>query len=161
MSVWENDESDANAPRGRGEFSMRAHRMLVRVLLALRGEAKRSPDSDRDNRYDSLRAEALADRIMLEFPRRVLPLGLAALAALVIFCSLPLVRDAIGQGPVIVANTTMTNAVESGLRQRGSEMSDGIEALKAIVVPFTSDDAPLETSAPIPPFEATAPFKSS
>jgi ABC-2 type transport system ATP-binding protein len=106
-------------------------------------------------------AEALADRIMLEFPRRVLPLGLAALVALVIFCSLPLVRDAIGQGPVIVANTTMTTAVESGLRQRGSEMSDGIEALKAIVVPFTSDDAPLETSAPIPPFEATAPFKSS
>ncbi len=163
--AWENREASDNARRS-GQFSVKAQRVLVRVLLALRGEARRSPDPD----FDTRRAEALADRILLDFPRRVLPLGLAALAAILLFCMLPFVRDTIRQGSilpsqVVAAEASMTSAVESGLRQRGSEMSDGFETLKAIVVPFASDDAPLEVPvpapAPTPSAQATAPFKAS
>ena len=81
-----------DARSGRSGFSLRAERLLVRVLLILRREAKPS-ESARSRQ----RAEELADLILTDFPRRVLPFGLAALVIIAIVSAMPLVRD-IAQG---------------------------------------------------------------
>ena len=113
--------------------SGRAQRALVRVLLALRGEATRCGAKSRDR----ARAEALADRIMLELPRSVLPLGIAAAV------------------PV-------SSVVERGIRENGAALSDGLGALREIVAPFAAETAPIEEpSALAPPANAAAPFSRS
>ncbi|MFM1867157.1 MAG: hypothetical protein RL591_565 [Planctomycetota bacterium] len=162
MSDWHEPSNDA----GRDGPSMRAERLLVRVLLSLRSEARRSTDPCHDHQ----RAEALANRIMAEFPRRVLPVGLAAMLVVVLYTSFPLVRDMLPDAAGGAQSTPVATAVETGLRQQGSAMSDGIEALRAIVGPFSApsttpthehaspssaDDAVHEHS------EAAAPFQKS
>ena len=162
MSDWHEPSNDA----GRDGPSMRAERLLVRVLLALRCEARRSTNPCHDHQ----RAEALASRIMAEFPRRVLPVGLAAMLVVVLYTSFPLVRDMLPDAAGGAPSTPVATAVEAGLRQQGSAMSDGIQALRAIVGPFSapsttpthehasssaSDDAVHEHS------EAAAPFQKS
>ena len=64
----------SNSVFSNSAFSDRAQRLLVRALLALRGEARVAHDSPLEHE----RAQRLADRILLEFPRRVLPIGIAA-----------------------------------------------------------------------------------
>jgi len=141
-------------------MSSRAERVLVRILLALRREARCSSDRAADAR----RAEELADVILCDFPRRVLPYGMAALVGITILCALPLVRDAaVANHAAGSGGTAVANVVESSLRSRGRAMSDGIEAIRAVVSPFAAESAPVpEPAATVtPPQEATAPFRKS
>ncbi|MFM7259603.1 MAG: hypothetical protein ACKO3W_03270 [bacterium] len=85
---------------------------------------------------DARRAEILADRILADFPRRVLPIGLAAIAIVVLACLFPLVRDALPAAQLGAQPTPVAAALESGLRTQGEAMSEGIETLRAIVRPF-------------------------
>lgn len=163
MSDW----TDLSEDDGRHGPSVRAQRLLVRMLLALRRESRRTHDTDRD--YE--RAELLANRIMAEFPRRVLPVGVAAMLVVVVFASFPLVRDVLPDAAGGAQPTPVATAVEAGLRQQGSAMSDGIQALRAIVGPFSAPaNAPTEDRAtpiledegsPQQSSEATAPFQKS
>ncbi len=143
------------------DFKVRAQRILVRVLLALRSESKRPPVGSTDAFRDDLRAETLADRIMLDFPHRVLPIGLAAVVLLVVFCSLPLVHDLLPASGMVAQSTPVAAVVESGLKERGADMSEGMNAIREIVLPFASGDAPIEPTRMAPPSEAVAPFKKS
>ena len=145
---------------GRG----RAERVLVRILLALRREARCSPDRAADAR----RAEALADVILSDFPRRVLPFGMAALVVITVLCALPLLRDAaVASQGAGASGSTVAHVVESSLRDRGRAMSDGIDAIRAVVAPFAPDTASDASSAaeaqPVvaPPADASAPFRKS
>ncbi|MFM7133638.1 MAG: hypothetical protein ACKO0W_04910 [Planctomycetota bacterium] len=154
-----------NAP-GTGEFGARAHRLLVRVLLALRGEVRRS-----DNPLaDEARVQLLADRIMREIPRRVIPVGLAALVVVGAFCAMPLVRDVIEHGADDQpAAATVASTVERGLRERGRAMSDGFAELRQVVEPLSGssgaiaeEEALSEEQGPVSLTEvALAPFKKS
>lgn len=151
---------------GTGEFGARAHRLLVRVLLALRGEARRS-----DNPLaDEARVQLLADRIMREIPRRVIPVGLAALVVVGAFCAMPLVRDLIEHGADDrTSAATVASTVERGLRERGRAMSDGFAELRQVVAPLSGSAATIgeeepvaEEAGPVSPTEvALAPFKKS
>jgi hypothetical protein len=147
-------------PTGRSGFSLRAERLLVRVLLALRREARPS-----DRARSQQRAEELADLILTDFPRRVLPFGIAAIAIIAIVCSLPLLRD-VAQGDAgIVAASPAVLTVESGIRQRGAAVGDGIDAIRTMVAPFASDSAGVDSAASdavaAPPCDARAPFSKS
>lgn len=139
--------------------SSRAQRLLVRVLLSLRSEARSRPLSSRDR----ARAEVLADRIMLELPRSVLPLGIAAMFIVGVVCLMPLMRDALPSGPEDRA-APVASVVEHGIRSQGAALSDGIRALREVVAPFAGDDAPLQEAASVevaPPSDAAAPFRRS
>jgi hypothetical protein len=141
-------------------MNSRAERVLVRILLALRREARCSAGSAADAR----RAERLADVILSDFPRRVLPYGMAALVLITILCALPLVRDAAVANQLDGAGgTPVANVVESSLRSRGRTMSDGFEAIRAVVAPFAADTAPVAEPPAVvtPPREAAAPFRKS
>lgn len=127
---------------GDGGFSSRTQRLLVDVLLALRGEARRSPNPS----FDRARAEALADEILAAFPRRVLPIGAAALVALVVFSAMPLVRDALPGAGLVEPEVPVASIVETSLRERGSALGDGLEAIGAIVVPFAVEEHPVDDS---------------
>lgn len=161
------DAGDRDGAERRGpNASVRTQRLLVRVLLALRGESRRTSSPARDAR----RAELLADRILADFPRRVLPIGLAAVAIVVLACSFPLVRDALPAAHLGAQSTPVATALESGLRTQGEAMSDGIEALRAIMTPFaggaSSAAAPgaetaIDESSEVSPEAATAPFTQS
>jgi hypothetical protein len=147
-----------------GHGGGRAERILVRILLALRREARCSPDRDADAR----RAEALADVILSDFPRRVLPFGMAALVVITVLCALPLLRDAaVATQGAGASGSTVAHVVESSLRDRGRAMSDGIDAIRAVVAPFAPDTASDPSSAPeaqpvvAPPADASAPFRKS
>lgn len=129
---------------GDGGFSSRTQRLLVDVLLALRGEARRSPDAA----LDRARAESLADQILSNFPRRVLPIGAAALVALVVFSAMPLVRDALPGAGLVEAEVPVASIMEASLRERGSAIGDGLEAIGAIVVPFTVEEQPVDGARP-------------
>lgn len=146
-------------PERPGRFSMRAERLLVRVLLCLRRESRASADPDRDAR----RAEALADEILADFPRRVIPFGVAALAVIAVACAMPLMRDLAVKHGVSSEAVCATAVVETGLRGRTAEVSDGFEALRAVVAPFTpelvGEETPDERTAL--PEEAAAPYKRS
>jgi len=154
-------DDDSFGQSGRSGFSLRAERLLVRVLLALRREA-RPTDSARSQR----RAEELADIILTDFPRRVLPFGIAALVIIAVACSLPLLRDLARGDSGIVAASPAVLTVESGIRQKGAAMSDGLDALRTMVAPFASDAATaepapgMEDRAPTP-CDARAPFSKS
>ena len=153
-------ETPGDTP-GRSGFSLRAERLLVRVLLLLRREA-RSTDGHRSRR----RAEELADIILSDFPRRILPFGLAALIIIAILCTLPLVRDLARGDSGVVAAAPAAFAVESGLRQRGAAVGDGIEAIRAIVAPFATDGSGSDSAGSgddrtAPPRDARAPFSKS
>jgi len=159
------DDRDG-ALRPRPNASVRAQRLLVRVLLALRGESRRTSSPARDAR----RAELLADRILADFPRRVLPIGLAAVAIVVLACSFPLVRDALPTAHLGAQSTPVATALESGLRTQGAAMSDGIEALRAIMTPFaggaSNGSAPdaetaIDEATEVSPEAAAAPFTQS
>lgn len=148
---------DADPARQRP--SSRAQRALVRVLLALRAEARRpSPSS-----IDRVRAEALADRIMMELPRSVLPLGIAAIFIVGVVCLMPLVRGAVADSANEAA-IPVARVVEQGVRERTNALNDGFSALREVVAPFAFDeertrgaDRPL----PPPPADAAAPFSRS
>ena len=155
MSTFEQDPHEFDADRGC--FSQRAQRLLVRVLLALRSEARRSANPARDAR----RAEELADRILADFPRRILPLGMAAVVAIVIFCAVPLVHDAIPATDLQASNAPVADVVAAGLRNRTAAVSDGIQTMQTVLQPFASDSAPAEPERPAPPCDAAAPFKKS
>jgi hypothetical protein len=117
----------------RHDLSTRAHRLLVRVLLCLRGEARRS-----DNPLaDEVRVQLLADRIMREIPRRVIPVGIAALVVVGAFCATPLVRDAIEHRDAAGARATVASVLEQGIRERGQTMSDGLSELRQAVAPLS------------------------
>ncbi|MCE2881687.1 MAG: hypothetical protein LW636_04930 [Planctomycetaceae bacterium] len=138
-------------------FSVRAQRVLVRVLLALRCEARRSPDPA----FDAMRAEELADRIMRELPRRVLPVGLCALALVAVVCLIPIARDYMPRGE---AKASVAQVVESSIREQGAAVNAGLGALRAVVAPFAGDAASEsdEGEAPAPEGAvAVAPFKRS
>ncbi|MBI1302423.1 MAG: hypothetical protein GC172_01320 [Phycisphaera sp.] len=142
-------------------------RMLVRVLLALRCEARRSPDPA----VDRLRAEQLADRIIAELPRSVLPLGIAALLVVAVVCIGPLARDAVTERKALVGPTPVATVVEAGIREQGAALQDGFATIRAIVEPFAgSGSAPADGAsagsrgfAPCsdPPCDAAAPFPRS
>lgn len=139
--------------------SSRAQRLLVRVLLALRSEARSRPGSTSDR----ARAEALADRIMLELPRSVLPIGIAALFIVGVVCLMPLMRDALADGSEL-RTTTVASVVESGIRNQGAALSDGIGAIREVVAPFAGEITPtaIDDAAPsVPPSDAKAPFSRS
>jgi hypothetical protein len=147
---------------GHGGFSTRTQRLLVDVLLALRGEARRSPDPVEDR----ARAEALADHILATFPRRVIPIGAAALVALVVFSAMPLVRDALPGAGLVEESEPVAAILETSLRERGSAIGDGLEAIGSIVVPFAVEERPVDersnpTDAPTVPASAEAPFTRS
>lgn len=146
-------------PEHFGRFSMRAERLLVRVLLSLRRETKVSADPDRDAR----RAEALADEILADFPRRIIPFGIAALAVIALACTMPLIRDLAVKHGVSSEAVCATSVVETGLRGRSAEFSDGFEALRAVVAPFTPGLVGEETGdeRTALPEEAAAPYKRS
>jgi len=144
----------------------RPERLLVRVLLALRCEAKRSPDQASDR----LRAEALADRIMCELPRSVIPLGIAALVIAGVVCAEPLLRDALTERRALVGPVPVATAVEAGIRENGAALQDGFAALRAIVEPFGDSagvaepcGAAIDGRRPcgVPPCEAAAPYPKS
>lgn len=137
----------------------RAQRLLVRVLLALRSEARQRPHS----LSDRARAEALADRIMLELPRSVLPIGIAALFIVGVVCLMPLMRDAIASGSEQRAET-VASVVENGIRDQGAALSDGLGALREVVAPFAGDAARVPDQhepSDAPPSDAAAPFRRS
>jgi len=151
------------SPDGERRFSQRAERVLVRVLLALRREA-------RPHSADSRRAEELADAILSDFPRRILPFGMAALAVIAVVCAAPLLRDLAVEHGVSSGGVCAVAVVESGLRGRSAEVSDGVDALRAVVAPFSPglvggasealpEDARDESNAL--PKEASAPFSRS
>ena len=150
-------------PGGFGRFSVRTERALVRVLLALRRETRVSPAPEHDER----RAHALADLILSDFPRRVIPFGIAALVVIVLTCATPLVRDLAAEHGVAPGTTCAASVVESGLRGRTAEVSDGFDALRAVVAPFsaTTDGADSTGDSgherPVLPKDAAAPFKRS
>jgi hypothetical protein len=135
--------------------SSRAQRLLVRALLALRSEARSRPYSQSDR----ARAEALADRIMLELPRSVLPIGLAALFIVGVVCLMPLMRDAVAEGTEQRA-VPVASVMEHGIRSQGAALSDGFEAMREVVAPFAAGDAPSSdadaSSDRTPPADATA-----
>lgn len=146
-----------SAPEPSG--SSRAQRLLVRVLLALRSEARCRPHSVGDH----ARAEALADRIMLELPRSVLPIGLAALFIVGVVCLMPIMRDAIAAGSE-QRTSTVASVVESGIRSRSAALSDGIGAIRDVVAPFAGEARPQDadaSAAEAPPCDAAAPFSRS
>ena len=158
------DQQWSASETGRSGFSLRAERLLVRVLLVLRGEARPGAGSVVGQRHDRRRAEELADIILTDFPRRVMPFGIAALAIIVVLCTMPLMRDLLaGSGSRSGGVAPVANVVESSLRARSAEMSDGLEALKAVVAPFASDATPnAEAREPVAPCcDAAAPFKRS
>ncbi len=142
-------------------------RMLVRVLLALRSEARRSPDPTADR----LRAEQLADRIIAELPRSVLPLGIAALVAVAVLCAGPLLRDAVTERTALVGPAPVATVVEAGIREQGAALQDGFATIRAIVEPFAETDRALHAEGPPgpsgfapccdPPCDAAAPFPRS
>lgn len=144
---------------GSDGFSTRTQRLLVQVLLALRGEARRSPGSA----HDRARAEALADRILLQFPRRVLPIGAAALVALVVYSAMPLVRDALPGAGIVEREQPVAEVLETGLRERSGAIGDGLEALGALVVPLAIEERAAEPadSEVRPEPSAEAPFTKS
>lgn len=169
MSLWW-DRPDRD---GCGNSQSRAQRLLVRVLLALRAESRRLPNAQ----HERARAEALADRIVLELPRSILPLGIAALFIVGVVCLMPLMRDAIAAGSQSPA-APVASVVEDGIRERGAALNDGLWTLREIVAPFAGDEArpgsqarptpsgvgrPSEsTNAPsAPPSVASAPFSRS
>lgn len=136
--------------------STRAQRALVRVLLALRGEARRSADS----LADRARAEALADRIMLELPRSVLPLGLAAAMIVLVVCAMPLMRDAVAEESALA--TPVSSVVEQGFRANSAAISDGFDALREVVAPFAVEAAVVdEQTCCRQPEEAALPYPRS
>lgn len=156
--------SDDAPGRGRRHHAGgRAQRLLVRVLLALRGEACRA------RRGDEARVQRLADRIMLDLPRRLVPLGGLACAALALACLMPLLRDALPATGVVAAPMPAMRVVESGVRSRSEAMNEGLGALRAAVAPFASVDAegeaaegPAEAAVDAPKSAiAAAPFKKS
>jgi len=161
--MWRGERHDDREPIGRSGFSVRAERLLVRVLLALRGEARRSSDPVAER----LRAEELADVILADFPRRILPIGIAALVAILLICSMPLLRDAFAaQGPGGASASPAAFAVEQGIRAQGAVVGDGLEAIRSVVAPFAPEAAPSDSSAgsddrPQPPSDAAAPYKKS
>ena len=110
----------------------RPQRMLVRILLALRCEARRSPDPAADRR----RAEQLADRIIAELPRSVLPLGIASLVAVAVVCAGPLLRDAMTERTALAGPAPVATVVEAGIREQGAALQDGFATIRAIVEPF-------------------------
>lgn len=141
-----------------GGFSIRAQRVLVRVLLALRSEARTSVDPA----FDERRAEALADRIMFVLPRRVLPVGLCALVLVTMVCTMPLARDFMpASGDVRPA----AQRLEDSIREQGAAVNAGLGTLRAVVAPFASDPAGEEqpaAEAALPDTTvAVAPFKRS
>lgn len=155
------DDSFGVEPSGRSGFSLRAERLLVRVLLMLRREAK-SSDSVRSRQ----RAEELADIILSDFPRRVLPFGIAALVIIAIIASLPLLRDYAKGDAGMVAAAPAALTVESGIRQRGAAVSDGIDAIRTMVAPFAAESAGADAATgsderATPPCDARAPFSKS
>ena len=155
MSLF--DGSSMSGPDG--SPSSRAQRLLVRVLLSLRSEARARPLSS----HDRARAELLADRIMLELPRSVLPLGIAAVFIVGVVCLMPLMRDALPSGPEDRA-APVASVVEHGIRSQGAALSDGIQALREVAAPFAVDDVPLQDAAgdeAAPPADAAAPFRRS
>jgi hypothetical protein len=136
--------------------SGRAQRALVRVLLALRGEASRGGARS----HDRARAEALADRIILELPRSVLPLGIAAGMIVFVVCTMPLMRDAVA--PADPGAVPVSSVVERGIRENGAALSDGLGALREIIAPFAAESEPVEEpSSSAPPANAAAPFSRS
>lgn len=142
-------------------------RLLVRVLLALRCEARRSPDPASDR----ARAEHLADRIMAELPRSVLPLGIAALLVVAVVCMGPLVRDALTERAALAGPAPVATVVEAGIREQGAALQDGFAAIRAVVEPFAETRDALPQDGPPgpsgfapccdPPCDAAAPFPRS
>jgi hypothetical protein len=142
-------------------------RMLVRVLLALRSEARRSPDPAADR----LRAEQLADRIMAELPRSVLPLGITALVVVAVVCAGPLLRDALTERTALAGPAPVATVVEAGIREQGAALQDGFATIRAIVEPFAESDGVIRSDGPPgaagfapccdPPCDAAAPFPRS
>lgn len=151
------DDFDADPDRG----AQPSQRLLVRVLLALRGEARRGADPMRD----AARAEALADRIMRELPRSVVPLGLAAMLALGTYCVLPFLHDALRASGAVESPVPATHVVASGLREQGAALGDGMQVLGTIVAPLISDApaprAPKPEPAEARPSDARAPIEDS
>lgn len=136
------------------EGSSRPQRLLVRALLLLRSQARCRPHS----LSDRARAEALADRIMRELPRSVLPIGIAALFIVGVVCLMPLMRDAIATGTE-QRTATVASVVESGIRSQSAALSDGIGALREVVAPFAGGSAALVEDKPspdAPPSDAAA-----
>lgn len=154
-------DSFGSEQSGRSGFSLRAERLLVRVLLVLRREAKPS-----DGARSRQRAEELADIILSDFPRRVLPFGIAALVIIAIISAMPLLRDIAKGDSGMVAAAPAAFTVESGIRQRGAAVSDGIDAIRTMVAPFaaegTGGDSPAASDErTTPPSDARAPFSKS
>lgn len=110
--------------------SLRARRLLVRVLGALRREGRGAADERR--------VEELADRIMLALPRQLLPIGALSCAVLAICCLMPLLHDMLPATGFVGAPAPAADVVESGLRAQGSVMNDGLETLRAAVAPFAA-----------------------
>jgi hypothetical protein len=88
----------------------------------------------------------------------------------VVCATFPLVRDVLPDATGGVQPTPVATAVEAGLRQNGSAMSDGIQALRAIVGPFAApaqeqvDESAASTSdsdGSQRDSEAAAPFQKS
>jgi len=157
-----NDDPQNRRSIGRSGFSVRAERLLVRALLSLRGEARRSNDPTADRR----RAEELADVILADFPRRILPIGLAALVVIILVCSMPLLRDALSGSASSGSNAApAAYAVERGIRTQGAVVGDGLDAIRSMVAPFAPDATPAEAPAGegvcTPPSDAAAPYKKS
>lgn len=158
------DDPWSDTQTGRSGFSLRAERLLVRVLLVLRGDVRAGAKSATEQRQDRRRAEELADIILTDFPRRAIPFGIAAVAIIVLLCTMPLMRDLLsGSSGRSAGVAPVANVVESSLRARSAEMSDGLEALKAVVAPFAADAAPANEprEAVAPCCDAAAPFKRS
>lgn len=158
------DDAWSDAQTGRSGFSLRAERLLVRVLLVLRGDVREGAKSATERRQDRRRAEELADIILTDFPRRAIPFGIAAVAIIVLLCTMPLMRDLFSGSTARSAGVApVANVVESSLRARSAEMSDGLEALRAVVAPFAADAAPANEprEAVAPCCDAAAPFKRS
>ena len=95
---------------------------------------------------------------------------LAAVAIVVLACSFPLVRDALPAAHLGAQSTPVATALESGLRTQGAAMSDGIEALRAIMTPFAGGasnaaapgaEAAIDESSEVSPEAAAAPFTQS
>jgi hypothetical protein len=131
--TWAPDGNWDDAPRSRR--SRLAQQALSRVFAALRREGVGS----RASRQDDVRARALADRILRDFPGHILPLGMVAMALVILLCTMPHVRDALPATGVVAPSRPVTSVVESGLRQRTAAMSDGLDALRAIVAPFSEN----------------------
>ncbi len=145
-------------------MSHRAERILVRVLLQLRREARVLTGRGRGARD----VEELTDAILADFPRRLVHLGMVALCVIAMLCMLPLLRDwmpimrqqSSGSGSVALS-LPVANVVESRLRNQRAAMGDGIETLRAVVAPFAAE-SPATTAEKVEvPSDAAAPFKKS